>query len=30
MSFWDEKEVKKLFQKLPFYVLIENPKIKHL
>ena len=27
MSFWDEKEAKKLFQKLPFYVLIAKPKI---
>ena len=26
----DEKEAKKLFQILPFYVLIEKPKIKHL
>ena len=31
MSFWDGKEAKKIFQKLPFYnVLIEKPKIKHL
>ena len=30
MSFWDEKEAKKLFRKLPFYVLIAKPKIKHL
>ena len=31
MSFWDEKEAKRLFQQLPFYnVLIEKPKIKHL
>ena len=31
MSFWDEKEAKRLFQKLPFYnVLIEKPRIKHL
>ena len=31
MCFGDEKEAKKLFQKLPFYnVLIEKPKIKHL
>ena len=31
MSVWDEKEEKKLFQKLPFYnVLIEKSKIKHL
>ena len=31
MSFWNEKEAKRLFQKLPFYnVLIEKPKIKHL
>ena len=29
MSFWDEKEAKRLFQKLPFYVLIEKPCIKH-
>ena len=29
MNFWDEKEAKILFQKLPFYnVLIEKPKIK--
>ena len=29
MSFWDEKEVKRLFQELPFYnVLIEKPCIK--
>ena len=27
MSFWDAK---KLFQILPFYVLIKRPKIKHL
>ena len=31
VSFWDEKEAKKLLQKLPFYnVLIEKPRIKHL
>ena len=31
MSFWDEKERKELFKKLPFYnALIEKPKIKHL
>ena len=31
MSFWDKKETKRLFQKLPFYnVLIEKPRIKHL
>ena len=31
MSFWDEKEAKKLFPKSPFYSpLIEKPKIKHL
>ena len=31
MSFGGEKEVKRLFQKLPFYnVLIEKPDIKHL
>ena len=31
MSFWNEKEVKQLFQELPFYnALIEKPKIKHL
>ena len=31
MSFWDEKEVEWLFQKLPFYnVLIEKPRIKRL
>ena len=29
MSFWDEKEAKRLLQKLPFYVLIEKPRIKH-
>ena len=30
-EFWIEKEVKELFQILPFYnVLIKNPKIKHL
>ena len=30
-EFWNEEEVKKLFQILPFYnVLIEKPKIKHL
>ena len=30
-NFWDEKEAKKLFQKLPFYdVLIEKPCIKYL
>ena len=29
VSFWDEKEGKKLFQKLPFYnIFIEKPKIK--
>ena len=29
MSFWDEKEVKRLFQELPFHnVLIEKPRIK--
>ena len=29
MSFWDEKEVKRLFQELPFHnVLIEKPCIK--
>ena len=29
VSFWDEKEAKKLFQKLPFYnIFIEKPKIK--
>ena len=28
MSFWDEKEAKRLFQKLPFYnVLFENQKL---
>ena len=28
MSFWDKKERKKLFEKLPFYnFLIEKPKI---
>ena len=31
MSFWNEKEIKKIFQELPFYnVLMEKPKIKHL
>ena len=31
MSFWDQKEAKRLFQKLLFYnVLIEKTKIKHL
>ena len=31
ISFWDETEAKRLFQKLPFYnVLIEKPRIKHL
>ena len=31
MSFWDEKEAKNFFQKLPFYkVLTEKPKLKHL
>ena len=31
MSFWDEKEAKRLFQKLLFYnVLIEKPRIEHL
>ena len=31
MSFWDEKEAKKMFQELPFYnVLIEKPGIKRL
>ena len=31
MRFWDEKEAKGLFQKLPFYnVLIKKPCIKHL
>ena len=29
MSFWDEKEAKRLFQKLSFYVVIEKPCIKH-
>ena len=29
-EFWNEKEAQKLFQILPFYVLIEKPKIKHL
>ena len=28
MTFWNEKEARKLFQELPFYnVLIEKPKI---
>ena len=31
MIFWDEKEAKRLFKKLPFYnVLIEKPRIKYL
>ena len=31
MNFWDKKEVKKLFRKLPHYnFLIEKPRIKHL
>ena len=31
MSFWDEKEAKRLFQKLPFYItFIRKPCIKHL
>ena len=31
MSFWDEKEAKRLFQELPIYkVLIEKPRIKLL
>ena len=31
MSFWDEKEIKILFQELPFYyVLTEKPHIKRL
>ena len=31
MSFWDEKEAKRLFQKLSFCnVLIKKPHIKHL
>ena len=31
MGFWDEKETKRLFQKLPFSnVPIEKPHIKHL
>ena len=31
MSFWDEKEAKKIFQELPFYnVFIEKPRIKRL
>ena len=30
MSFWDEKEAKRLFQELPFYnVLIEKPRIEY-
>ena len=29
-KFWKEKEANELFQILPFYVLIEKPKIKHL
>ena len=30
MSFWDKKEAKRLFQELPFYVLIEKPRIKRV
>ena len=31
MSFWGEKEAKRLFQKLPFYnAFIEKLRIKHL
>ena len=31
MSYWIEKEAKRLFQELPFYnIFIENPKITHL
>ena len=31
INFWDKKEVKKLFQKLPHYnFLTEKPRIKHL
>ena len=31
MSFWDEKEAKGLFQKLPFHnAFIEKPGIKHI
>ena len=31
MSFWDERERKEIFQKLPFHnVLFEKPKIKYL
>ena len=31
MSFWDEKEAKRLFQELPFYnFLIQKSRIKHL
>ena len=31
MSFWDEKEAKRLSQELPFYnVLIEKPRIKRV
>ena len=29
-EFWNEKQAKELFQILPFYVLVEKPKIKHL
>ena len=30
MSFWDEKEAKRLFQKFPFYsVSIKKPRKKH-
>ena len=31
MSFWNEKEAKRLFQELPFYnTFTEKPRIKHL
>ena len=31
MSFWNEKEAKRLFQKLPFYnTFIEKARVKHL
>ena len=29
-KFWNKREAKELFQILPFYVLIEKPKFKHL
>ena len=31
MNFWDKKEVKRLFQDLPFYnTFIKKPHVKHL